>query len=95
MEIQPAFTATSIIQFFLAMFVLIAFALSKWWGGERKMARSLRESSQLRCHLIDVQGPMTKAAAELAARQDRAPSVQSEEQSKESSLADEAKAVRV
>jgi hypothetical protein len=92
MMIQPVSETTAIIQVVSAIFVVLMFALSSWWTNERKIAQALRESSQFRTQLIEVEGPMTKAASELSARQNLAPSVQSEEQSKDSSFAEESRA---
>jgi hypothetical protein len=91
MEIPPVTSTTTLIQFAAFVVAIAIFALHKWWAREREISRSLRERSEDRSRLVDVEGPMTKAATELAALQDRTPGFLSEGEPRESSLAEEAK----
>lgn len=90
MKIEPA-SDTTLIKLFVSILVLVLICAVHHWLGQREIARSLGHPARNRPKLIGVEGPMTKAEAELAAEQDHAPSVQSEGQSKESSLREEVK----
>jgi hypothetical protein len=91
MKIDPASDA-SLIKLFVSVMVLVIICAIHKWAGERETARSLGHSAQYRPKLIGVEGPMTKAEAQIAALEDRAPNVQPEEQREELSVSEDVKA---
>jgi hypothetical protein len=71
MKIDPASDA-SLIKLFISVFVLVLVCAVHKWLGDREIARSLGNSSRFRPKIVGVEGPMTKAEAQITLLQERA-----------------------
>jgi hypothetical protein len=90
MKIDSASDAP-LIELFVSGLALTAIFVLRRWLSEREISRSLGNSHP---KLVGVEGPMTKAEAQIAAAEDRAPIAQLAKHTEEPSFAEESKTVK-